>query len=73
MLNSANFFTVFETENAELRACRVELQDSERAYACNFFGPLPQGHCERKTLVSPEGRLSGDGVAVFCRVYFCII
>ena len=24
-------------------------------------------------LASPEGRLSGDGVAVFCRVYFCII
>ena len=26
-----------------------------------------------QNLASPEGRLSGDGVAVFCRVYFCII
>ena len=27
----------------------------------------------RLNKASPEGRLSGDGVAVFRRVYFCII
>ena len=54
MITSFLFTITLQEEAKRNYAHAVKLQDREKAcstpHACNSFGPLSQGYCERKTL-----------------------